>query len=162
VIEATPVAGERDLEALRRLYPLYLHDLSAFTDHYALDEDARWTPSYLEDWLGRPGTRSLLIRVDGARAGFALVAEPPFPYMPPDVDRHLAEFFVAQPYRRRGIGRAGALAALRAFPGSWSLGIVTRNAPALAFWRSVLGELTGGAYAEIEGAGELSQRFSVA
>ena len=162
MIEATPVEGERDLDALRRLYPLYLHDLSGFTDHYTLDEDARWQPYYLDDWLARPATHSLLIRVDGARAGFALVAEQPFPFMPAEVDFHLAEFFVATPYRRRGVGRAGALSALRAFSGSWNLSVVERNLPALAFWRSVLEELTGGDYTEVDGEGEVSHRFSVA
>jgi len=152
--------GARDLAALWRLYPLYLHDLSAFTEHYRLDEDAQWQPSYLEDWLTRPGSNSLLIRVDGRSAGFALVAEKPFPFMPQDVDFHLAEFFVAKPYRRRGIGRAAGLATLRAFKGSWSLSVVDRNLPALAFWRVVTGELTGGDYTEIVGVGDLSQRFS--
>jgi predicted acetyltransferase len=159
-VEATPVAGERDLEALRRLYPLYLHDLSAFTEHYALDEEAHWQPSYLEDWLTRPTSHSLLIRVDSRPAGFALVAEQPFPYMPRDVDFHLAEFFVAMPYRRRGVGRRAGLETLRAFEGSWNLAVIDRNLPALAFWRVVTGELTGGDYAEIVGEGELSLRFS--
>ncbi|MEJ7568553.1 MAG: hypothetical protein WKF41_09845 [Gaiellaceae bacterium] len=84
----TPAEGERDLAALRRLYPLYLHDLSAFTEHYVLDAEAQWQPSYLEDWLGRTTSHSLLIRVDGRPAGFALVAERPFPHMPQDVDFH--------------------------------------------------------------------------
>ncbi len=159
-VEVTPVAGDRDLAALRRLYPLYLHDLSAFTEHYTLDEDAAWQPSYLEDWLTRPTSHSLLIRVDGRPAGFALVAESPFPYMPKDVDFHLAEFFVAKPYRRRGVGRAAGLATLRAFKGSWNLSVIDRNLPALAFWRAVTGELTGGDYTEVAAAGELSQRFS--
>lgn len=159
-VEVTPADGERDLAALRRLYPLYLHDLSAFTEHYVLDEDARWQPSYLEDWLGRTTSHSLLIRVDGRPAGFALVAERPFPHMPQDVDFHLAEFFVAQPYRRRGVGRAAGLAALSGFKGSWNLSVIDRNVPALAFWRAVTGELTGGDYAEVVGVGELFQRFS--
>ena len=158
----TQAAGERDLAALRRLYPLYLHDLSAFTEHYTLDEDAAWQPSYLEDWLTRPGSHSLLIRVDGRPAGFALVAEQPFPFMPKDVDFHLAEFFVAKPYRRRGVGRAAGLATLGTFKGSWNLSVVERNLPALAFWRIVTGELTGGDYTEVAGVGELFHRFSTA
>ena len=162
LVEVSPVAGDRELAALRRLYPLYLHDLSAFTEHYTLGEEAEWQPSYLEDWLGRPSAHSLLIRVEGKPAGFALVAEQPFPFMPKDVDFHLAEFFVAQPYRRRGVGRAAALEALRAFKGSWNLAVLERNAPALAFWRAVTPELTGGVYSEIVGVGELCHRFSTA
>ncbi|MCP9486219.1 MAG: GNAT family N-acetyltransferase [Gaiellaceae bacterium MAG52_C11] len=159
-VEVAPAAGDRDLAALRRLYPLYLHDLSAFTEHYALDEDAQWQPSYLEDWLTRPGSHSLLIRADGRPAGFALVAETPFPYMPRDVDYHLAEFFVAAPYRRRGVGRAAALDTLQAFQGTWNLSVVDRNLPALAFWRAVIADLTGCDYNEAVGVGELSLRLS--
>ena len=80
--------------------------------------------------------------------------------MPRDVDFHLAEFFVAMPYRRRGVGRRAGLETLRAFEGSWNLAVIDRNLPALAFWRVVAGELTGGDYAEIVGEGELSLRFS--
>ena len=159
-VEIEPARHERDLAALRRLYSLYLHDLSAFTELYALDEDAQWQPSYLEDWLTRPTSHSLLIRAAGRPAGFALVAEQPFPFMPSDVDFHLAEFFVAQPYRRRGVGRAAGLATLRTFEGSWNLAVIDRNLPALAFWRVVVGELTGGDYTEVVGVGELSVRFS--
>ena len=158
-VEATPAAGDRDLAALRRLYPLYLHDLSAYTEHYTLDADANWQPSYLEDWLTRPTSHSLLIRVEGHPAGFALVAEQPFPHMPQDVDFHLAEFFVARPYRRRGVGRTAGLATLRAFTGSWNLSVIDRNLPALAFWRAVAGELTGGSTTEVVGVGDLSLRF---
>jgi len=146
---------------LQRLYPLYLHDLSEFTDHYALDDEARWTPSYLDDMLARPVCHCLLVRFGGHAVGFALVATQPFPHMPADADAHLAEFFVAKPYRRRGRGRAAAEATLRLFPGRWSLAVVHGNAPALTFWQTVVGGMTGGDYAEIEGVGETSLRFSV-
>ncbi|MGI9111129.1 MAG: GNAT family N-acetyltransferase [Gaiellaceae bacterium] len=159
-VEVTRAVCDRDLAALRRLYPPYLHDLSSFTEHYRLDEDVSWQPSYLEDWLGRPTSHSLLIRADGLPSGFALVAEQPFPHMPRDIDFQLAEFFVARPYRRRGVGRAAALATLRTFKGSWNLSVFDRNLPAVAFWRAVTGELTDGATTEVVGVGDLSMRFS--
>jgi predicted acetyltransferase len=81
--------------------------------------------------------------------------------MPRDVDARLAEFFVAQPYRRRGIGRAAALATLARFPGTWVLEVVTGNDAALAFWRAVTGEATGGDYAEEERPGDTVQRFTI-
>jgi predicted acetyltransferase len=160
-VELVRAESESDGAALHRLYVLYLHDLSEFTGHYALDAEARWTPSYLDDMLARPMCHCLLVRSHGAAAGFALVAQQPFPYMPADADFHLAEFFVAKPYRRSGLGRAAAEATLRRFPGRWNLAVVDRNAPAFAFWRSVLAELTGGDYAEIEGTGDTSFRFSI-
>jgi predicted acetyltransferase len=160
-VELTRAASAADRAALHRLYALYLHDLSEFTAHYALDADARWTPSYLDDMLSRPVCHCLLARSGGAAAGFALVATQPFPYMPADADVHLAEFFVAKPYRRRGLGRAMADATLRRFPGRWNLAVVDANAPAFAFWRKIVSEVTGGDYAEVEGSGDTSFRFSV-
>ena len=85
----------------------------------------------------------LLIRAGGRPAGFALVSLQPFPHMPRDVDARLAEFFVAQPYRRRGSdarprSHAGAL------PGVLGARVVTGRDAALAFWRAVTGEATGG------------------
>lgn len=155
-------SSELELGALRRLYALYLHDLSEFTSHYELDEEARWQPDYLEEMLGWGECHCLLIVSDGRPAGFALVTLRPFPHMLSDVDARMAEFFVAQPYRRRGIGRVAALAALRAFPGDWVLEVLHGNDAALAFWRSVTGEATGGRYTEEERATDTVQRFTIA
>lgn len=160
-VELIRAASAADRAALQRLYALYLHDLSEFTAHYSLDDEARWTPSYLDDMLSRPMCHCLLARSGGAAAGFALVATQPFPYMPADADAHLAEFFVAKPYRRRGLGRAVAEATLRRFPGRWNLAVVDANAPAFAFWRNVVAELTAGDYVETERSGDTSFRFSL-
>jgi predicted acetyltransferase len=160
-VELVRAESEADRAALHRLYSLYLHDLSEFTDHYALDAEARWTPSYLDDMLARPMCHCLLVRTDGRAAGFALVATQPFPYMPADAEAHLAEFFVARPYRHRGLGRVAAEATLRRYSGRWNLAVVDANTGAFAFWRAVVAELTGGDYAEIEGTGDTSFRFSL-
>lgn len=152
---------DSELGALRRLYALYLHDLSEFSSHYELDEEARWRPDYLEDMLTWDECHCLLIVAGERPAGFALVSLRPFPHMPQDVDARMAEFFVAQPYRRRGIGRAAALAALRMFPGDWVLEVLRGNDAALAFWRSVTAEATGGRYAEERRAGDTVQRFRI-
>lgn len=159
-VELGRAESASDRAALHRLYALYLHDLSEFTERYTLDAEARWQPAYLDDMLGRVECHCLLARRGGAAVGFALVAEQPFPYMPADADFHLAEFFVAKPYRRRGLGREAAKATLRRFPGRWNLAVIDANAPAYAFWRGIVGELTGGEYAEIEGGGDTSFRFS--
>jgi predicted acetyltransferase len=160
-VEIVRASTEAELAALRRLYALYLHDLSEFTSHYELDDEARWRPDYLEDMLTWQECHCLLIRADGKPAGFALVSLQPFPHMPRDAEVRLAEFFVAQPYRRRGIGRAAALAVLARFPGAWVLEVVTGNEAALAFWRAVTGEATGGDYTEKERPGDTVQRFTI-
>lgn len=139
-------------DAMRNLYPLYLHDLSQWSTHYRLDADGRWQPSYVDDFLSRPECAAFLIREDGAAAGFAWVGAGDFPYKRPDRDLRLAEFFVAAPFRRRGIGRAAAAHVLDAFPGTWQLEVVDGNEPALRFWRAVLAER--GPFDEQRGEGD--------
>ena len=90
--------------------------------------------------LPRAECRCLLIRADGKPAGFALVTLKPFPHMPADADVRLAEVFVAQPYRRRGIGRAAALTALDSFSGQWVFEVLDGNDAALTFWRAIVPE----------------------
>jgi predicted acetyltransferase len=153
------VKTERARDALRRLYPLYLHDLSQWSGHYRLDEDGRWQPSYVDDFLGRPDCAAYLLREDGAAAGFAWVGGGDFPRKRPDRDRRLAEFFVAAPFRRRVVGRAAASRVLDAHPGSWQLEVVDGNEVALAFWRDVLGRR--GAYTEEPGDGDTVFCFTV-
>ena len=63
VTEAT--AAERTF--IRNVYPLYLHDLSPFTEFYELDENGIWFPDYLPDWLDltSPLVHPMLIRAGG-------------------------------------------------------------------------------------------------
>lgn len=76
-----------------------------------------------------PGRVALWLRTDRI-VGFALAfAE--------DGRHELAEFTIAPSERRRGQGRACAMAVFARHPGPWRLGVVDR-APARAFWDSVL------------------------
>ena len=60
----------------------------------------------------------------------------------------MAEFFVLRGERRRGIGRAAALALFERFGGRWEVAQLRDNGPARAFWRTVITEYTGGRYEE--------------
>ena len=153
------VTTDRARDTLRRLYPLYLHDLSQWSCHYRLDEDGRWQPSYVDDFLDRPGCAAYLLRADGAAAGFAWVGGGDFPRKRADRDWRLSELFVAAPFRRRGGGRAAAGQVLDAHAGAWQLEVVDGNEVALAFWRDVLGGR--GAYTEQPGDGDTLFLFAV-
>ena len=141
---------ERD--AVRRLYPLYLHDLSQWSTHYRLDGSGRWQPSYVDDFLSRKHCTAFLAREAGSAAGFAWVGGGDFPRKRPDRDWRLAEFFVAAPFRRRGLGAEAARRVLDAFDGTWQLEVIDGNEPALAFWRRVLA--TRGPFDEEPGDGD--------
>jgi predicted acetyltransferase len=151
-MEVSRVGDDRAREAVRNLYPLYLHDLSQWSAHYHLDAKGRWHPSYVDDFLARRDSAAFVIREGAAAAGFAWVGGGDFPRKRLDRDWRLAEFFVAAPFRRLGIGSAAAVQVIDAFPGAWQLEVVDGNEPALAFWRRLL--VDRGPYAEEPGEGD--------
>jgi predicted acetyltransferase len=60
----------------------------------------------------------------------------------------VVEFFVMRKYRRRGAGARVASSVFERFPGGWEVRIDRDNLPAQAFWRRVVGDVTGGRYDE--------------
>jgi len=157
VAEAT--AAERAL--IRNLYPLYLHDLSAFTEFYDIDERGVWFPDYLRDWLDTksPLVHAMLIRADGRPAGFAFVGQAPFPHMTPGRDFRISEFFVLARYRRRDVGQRAAHAIFDIFRGVWEVSELPANVGAVRFWRSVIGDYTGGLFEDTIEGGDVVQVF---
>ena len=157
VREASPA----DRVLIRNLYPLYLHDLSAFTELYDLDERGVFYPDYLPDWLDRESAlmHPLVLREGGRPAGFALVGQAPYPHMTPARDYRMCEFFVLKRARRLGVGRQAAQAIFARFPGVWEVSELPLNTAAVSFWRAVIGEYTGGAFADETVQGEVVQVF---
>ena len=98
--------------------------------------------AYFELYWVEPERTPLLIMVNERSAGFCLVRE-----VRPGL-RSIAEFYIEPAYRRQGAGRAAARLALLKFPGEWQVAQLQRNLPAIAFWRDVVAELTGGEYRE--------------
>src|SRR2546423_4929821 len=126
------VDGNRDRRAVENLYPLYIHDLSAFTDYYRIDDIGRWVPDHLPNWLHGDLQQAFLIRADGTPAGFSFVAQAPFPHMTPHCDYEIREFFVANPFRRQGVGRWAATTTLDLYRGTWAIVEIVGNIPARA------------------------------
>jgi predicted acetyltransferase len=95
------------------------------------------------------------LKANQENAGFALLSR--------QGDRtDMEEFFVAAPYRRRGIGLAAARRLILRFPGVWQITQRETNAPAIAFWHRVLDGFV--AYEEITthtDATRRQQRFVV-
>ena len=159
-VSLQPVVTAADRAVIERLYPLYLHDLSAFTDYYDLDPAGRWVPDHLSTWLGSDRCSPFLLAADGRVAGLALVAHAGFPFVPPGPDHTMGEFFVVARQRQRGVGRRAAVLAFDAFPGRWRVEQLRRNAGASAFWRRVIGDYTGDRYEEAAPFGHPVQTFT--
>ncbi|HEV8441814.1 MAG TPA: GNAT family N-acetyltransferase [Methylomirabilota bacterium] len=147
-----------DAEWLTNVYPFYLHDLSEFDEgYYRLGDRGRWEPDHLPSWLHEPTDHPLVIVDAGQRVGCALVNEAPSAYLRPGMDFRMSEFFVLRKHRRRGVGRHAVFALFDRFPGKWEISELARNAPAIGFWRRVIGEYSGGHYEETATGTEVRQ-----
>ena len=141
--------SDADREWLTNVYPFYLHDLSEFDDgYYHLDDRGRWMPDHLPSWLDDPADHPLILIESGERVGAALINVAPSPHVSPGVAFRMCEFFVLRARRGRGIGRRAVFALFDRFPGVWEISELPRNAPAIRFWRRVIGEYSHGRFRE--------------
>jgi predicted acetyltransferase len=147
---ATPA----DATLLSNLLELYMHDLSAVFPSIALGADGRFGYSRLPLYWSEPERRfAFIIRAGEQIAGFVLATRGS-PVLPdPDV-LDVAEFFVLRRHRRSGVGRRAALELWHRLPGKWTVRASEGNPDALAFWRGVVAELTGGTATELARPGE--------
>lgn len=152
--------SEADRDWIRAVYRSYLSELSVSKSGLfpALGEwDARES-EFLAGWFRDATAHPFVILQDGARVGFALVARPPsFPRR--TADYRMAEFFVVDTARRRGVGAGAAALLFSRFSGDWEVVEDEYNRPALGFWRRVIGQQTGGRFVETRAAGEVCHRF---
>ena len=153
-------SSAQDREWIRAVYRDYLSELSASKTGLfpALGEwDARES-EFLAGWFADPAAQPFVILDDRHRAGFALVSRPPaFPRT--SVNYRMAEFFVVQASRRRGVGASAASLLFSRFTGDWEVLEDEHNRPALEFWRRVIARETAGRFSESRAGGEVRHRF---
>jgi predicted acetyltransferase len=154
-LEIVPATREH-ADILARLWPLYQYDMSEvggtpINAHGLFEDESMRVHDYRADleswWRNADGLHPYLIRVDSRAAGLVLVGDAPR-FAPADVDHAIVEFFVLRGFRGGGIGREVAEEIFRRYPGRWELQVFPANAPALAFWRKVIGGLVGEAFSE--------------
>ncbi len=161
------------------VWPMYVHELTGFdTDFYRLDPSGRWLPDIVEDWVAPqtpvanlrpsplgpgvgPFQRAHVIEAGTVPVGFVCVGLPPFKYMPANVDVHVAELFVANPFRARGVGRRAVELLMNRYPGRWHLQAIHDNARAIRFWRHTLPSLQVRDLVEAAEARDVSWFFSI-
>jgi predicted acetyltransferase len=86
---------------------------------------------YFDAYWREPNRWPYWIRVGSAEAGFALIDRAD------DGRFEVAEFFVARPYRRQGVGLIAARELIGSRPGSWRVTQRHQNDGAIAFWHRV-------------------------
>ncbi|MFM2417910.1 MAG: hypothetical protein RL385_2633 [Pseudomonadota bacterium] len=143
----TPLAlvplGPHDAVLLSHLLELYIHDLSAVFTQVKLGDDGRFGYPALSQFVaGTDGRHAYLLREAGSLAGFVLVQRGSPASADPNV-RDIAEFFVLRSFRGRGLGRAAAELLWDTLPGPWVIRAAQKNAPAVRFWREVVGRYAG-------------------
>ncbi len=171
------VRDSRGLRADRRwiesVYREYLNDLApAATGLFpALGEIGHRVPDQLARWYADPSLQVLTILYGEEYAGFAMVVQRARPLGAAGTapaasagservfEYSMGDFFIARPWRRRGIGTRAVRLILERFTGAWLITEHLRNADAVEFWRRVVTSYTGGRYQERIVNGEVHQRF---
>ena len=138
-------ARPEDFAALEQMLELYQYDLSDIWLQ-DLDEAARYGFD-LKRHKRADRSRAYIVRDERQFVGFALTA-------PAVVTRTegtwMEQFFILKRYRRSGAGRELAKYVLRSQPGLWEVGQMPGNTGAYAFWRRVIGEMTGNNFKELQ------------
>jgi predicted acetyltransferase len=149
-----------DAQVLKNLFPLYLHDISAFESieinrHGVIgaDGDDATTPTRPEPawWKNPEHLFPYLILLDGQPAGFSLVLAGP--YLPEELVAQgiqfvIYGFFVLHAYRGTGVAERAAIECMQRHLGQWEIVTYPKSDPNLSFWRRVLNRYTGDSFTE--------------
>ena len=124
---------------IRNLYQFYSYESSDW-EQEDVEVDGRFYihDEHLHRYWQDDGWGAYLVLADGFIAGFVLVERSELP----GIDAlELADLFILKKYRRQGIGQAVALQLLGG-EGDWLLRCYAHDAPAVAFCKAVLANLS--------------------
>lgn len=156
------LSGANDAHVVKNLWPAYQHEISEFdaarpNRHglFGVDDSVTTLAEHGESqaaWWEHPGVLfPYIILVDGAPAGFNLIAARSGFLNGIDADFVVYEFFVLHPYRGTGVAASAAVQGFEKHPGRWEIVTYPTHHQAIAFWRKVARGYVGDAYAETEG-----------
>ncbi|MCY7349446.1 MAG: GNAT family N-acetyltransferase [Cytophagaceae bacterium] len=120
---------------LRAVYPFYLQDITRYEPTlYTLDERGQWQPDYLYWWLDEQNGLPLVIEWRNRTTGFVFLNTTPH-FRNLRADLKLSEFFIANEFRRQGLGLAAAERLAEIYGGVWEVEAIRANLPAVRFWQ---------------------------
>lgn len=135
------------LPILDRLMQLYIYDFEPYFKD-GVDSQGRFDPGFpLTDYLERPRHDAFLIYKHDRLAGFALVNDRVAHHT--GEGRYINDFCILRSYWRQGVGRQAAQIVFKMYQGTWEVSEIALNTPAVAFWRQVIRDYTGGDYREL-------------
>lgn len=142
-------------EIVSRMMQFYIYDFTELLPPAKipdLQESGDFDPyPDLEGYWSNADHSGWLIHADGKLAGFALLNN--HTHIGRPVDFNMAEFFVARPFRRRGVARAAFHRLLNMHPGSWEVAIGAYNKPAQDFWPRTIAAANVSELETLEGDG---------
>lgn len=154
---------EADRQWIRRNYAEYLQDLTQLSMNTGVfpvhGEHGDREQELMARWFADDSSLPLILLKNDRPAGFALVSRP-LRNQRDVIDYRMAEFFVSPANRRLGVGRDAAQLIFSRFEGTWEITEFLHNKPAVAFWRSIVSQITAGRFRESVAHGEVRQVFS--
>lgn len=151
-----PLSEKAELRAELNLYLIAHADL---VDPARVHGDPTEQPHFDAYW-SEAGRRPFWIVGDGAQAGFVLINR----YSPSGLgcDAAVAEFCILPPFRRAGVGLAGAHAAFALIAGQWELQVHRATPGAMAFWPRAIATASVDEATEIDLGDRVIHRFRTA
>ncbi|WUH88992.1 GNAT family N-acetyltransferase [Streptomyces sp. NBC_00433] len=135
------LADPADRPAMERLWLLFRHDMSEFTEAVP-DPDGTFRSDRLDAAFTQADWAPYLLTSGDSPVGLAFVRALAGP------TRVLNSFFVVRGIRRTGIGLRAVQEVLIKHPGPWEVAFQEDNAAAVGFWRRVAAEVAGDAWTE--------------
>jgi predicted acetyltransferase len=158
-IELRPALAA-DESCIDNLMHLYCYDASEWYD-IDLDKTGRYPFRPVARFWTEANQHPFLIFVDSALAGFAVVDSEVV-----DINSQwsIGYFFIAKCFRGKSVGRYVAQNLFTQFRGRWEVYQLVANKNAIAFWRAIISEFSGGKFEErlltIHGDECVQQRFT--
>lgn len=147
---------------IRSVFREYLDDLTQVSMNTGIfpvhGEFGDREPDLLARWFKDDSAYPLVILKNEEAVGFAVVSRPALGQRD-KIDFRLSEFFIVAKQRRLGVGRDAASLIFKRFAGRWEITEFQQNKVAVAFWRAVLNDYTGGKQRESIFNGEVRQHF---
>jgi predicted acetyltransferase len=145
---------ESERASVCRLIDDYFAELAGYQERAIGPVDAAGD-QYLPLYWTEPTRHPFFVELNGKAVGFVLVRVISDPAA--DV-AELAEFYIQPGWRRQGLGRHAAIAALNRFPGRWQLQVALKNHIAAAFWPRCIEAVASGVVSREEFESEDGRR----
>ncbi|WP_062260286.1 GNAT family N-acetyltransferase [Endozoicomonas arenosclerae] len=134
-------AGAPERVIIQNLFHYYVYEMSDFLERSPNPEGIfSYNPESLTPYWEKEDHHPYLIHCDGEVAGFVLIRKYPADQSRYDVD----QFFVLKKFKGLGVGRQAFKAAIELYPGKWQVRVLQENTGGLAFWGSVVADVSGG------------------